>query len=291
MEGIEAKVVEGMGWAGGEVGLLPGSEFHADGSGAGGAGEAKALWEATGVVGAEFAVLCVDDADAVDEVFGFEFDKACRGAAEGAEGEALLFRCDAVKEFFFIIIDLGEAGVAVLDGIFGGGKVDHGELVASVALAVSKGFGGEDFGKFKGICKGALDYGGEEGGGVVADGEWSAIVGVSTWFGDGDSGGFLGADGGDSGDKAEVDEFVEGQVVGLGEAGEDVEGEAFMSGFGGGAGNGVEEVGGGVGVGVGVGWVEGVVRGVGGFVVEGPGKGSRRGGGGGRGGTCCCGHQ
>ena len=113
--GVEAEVVEGMGWVGGEVGRLPGSEFHGDGSGAGGAGEAKALWEAAGVVGAEFAVLCVDDADAVDEVLGFEFDKAGGGAAEGAEGEALLFWCDAVEEFFFVVVDLGEAGVAVLD--------------------------------------------------------------------------------------------------------------------------------------------------------------------------------
>ena len=156
--------------------------------------------------------------------------------------------------------------------IFGSGKVDHGELVASVALAVGKGFGGEDVGKFEGVGEGALDDGGEEGRDVVADCEGSAVVGVSAWFGDGDSGGFFGADGGDSGDKAEVDEFIEGQVVGLGEAGEDVEGEAFMSGFGGGAGDGVEEVGGGVGVGVGVGWVEGVVLVVVGLVVERPGK-------------------
>ena len=81
------------------------------------------------------------------------------------------------------------------------------------------------------------------------------------------------------GDEAEVDEFVEGEVVCLGEAGEDVEGEAFVAGFGGGAGDGVEEVVGGVWVGVGVGWVDGVVGGGGGLVVEGPGEGV---GGGGR---------
>ena len=105
---------EGVGGAWGAVGFVPGAEFHGDGAGAGGAGEAEALGEAAGVVGAEFAVLGVDDADAVDEVLGFEFDEACGGAAEGKEGEALLFGGDAVEEFFFVVVDLGEAGVAVL---------------------------------------------------------------------------------------------------------------------------------------------------------------------------------
>ena len=91
-----------------------------------------------------------------------------------------------------------------------------------------------------------MDDGGEEGRDVVADCERSAVVGVSAWFGDGDAGGLFGANEGDSGDEAEVDEFIDGEVVGLGEAGEDFEGEAFVSGFGGGAGDGVEEVVGGV---------------------------------------------
>ena len=134
----------------------------------------------------------------------------------------MLFRGDAIKEFLLVIIDLGKAAVAVVDGIFGGGEVDHCELVAAVALAVGECLGGEDFGKFKGVGEGALDDGGEEGRGVVADGKGSAVVGVATGFGDWDARGFFRADGGDAGDQAEVDEFVEGKVVGLGEAGEDV---------------------------------------------------------------------
>ena len=123
-----------------------------------------------------------------------------------------------------------------------------------------------------------MDEGGEECGGVVADREGTAVVGVSAGFGDGDAGGFFGAGGGDARDEAEVDEFVEGEVVCLGEAGEDVEGETFVAGFGGDAGDGVEEVVGGVWVGVGVGWVDGVVGGGGWLVVEGPGEGVGGGG-------------
>ena len=81
-------------------------------------------------------MLCVYDADAVDKVLGLEFDEALFGAAEGTEGEALLFWGDAVEEFLLIVVDLRKAAVAVLDGIFGGCEVDHCELVAAVALAV-----------------------------------------------------------------------------------------------------------------------------------------------------------
>ena len=111
-------MLEGVGGAWRAAGLVPGPEFHGDRASAGGAGEAEALGEATGVVCPEFAMLGVDDADAVDEVFGFEFDEAGGGAAEGEEGEALLFGGDAVEELFFVIVDPGEAGVAVLQGIF-----------------------------------------------------------------------------------------------------------------------------------------------------------------------------
>ena len=75
-------------------------------------------------------------------------------------GVALLLRCDSVEEFFLVVIDLREAVVSVLHGIFGGGKVDHGELVTAVAFAVGKGFRREDLGKFEGVGEGALDYGG-----------------------------------------------------------------------------------------------------------------------------------
>ena len=37
--------------------------------------------EAAGVFGSDFAMLCVYYADAVDKVFGLEFDEALRGAA------------------------------------------------------------------------------------------------------------------------------------------------------------------------------------------------------------------
>ena len=127
-------------------GGVQGAEFHGDGAGAGGAGEAEApRGGGTGVVCAEFAVLSVDDADAVDEVPDLELNEACWGAAEGKDGEALLIWCDAVEDVFFVVVvddDLGEAGVVVLQGGFSRGEVDHGKLVTAVALAVGKGCGG-----------------------------------------------------------------------------------------------------------------------------------------------------
>ena len=62
-------------------------------------------------------------------------------------------------------------------------------MIAPVALAVGEGLWGENVGKFEGISEGALYEGGEEGGGVVADGEGAAVVWVAAGFGDGDAGG------------------------------------------------------------------------------------------------------
>ena len=191
------------------------------------AGEGGALFNAAEEGGSDGAMLGVDVDGQVSDAFGEKFNVTFGREAFEEEWEELKLEGDAVKEFFFVFVNLGKDGVAMLLDIFEGCNVAKGDVGAGVARAVGL------YGVWEGV--GILKEGGEvfaemnveKGIVVVKEGDRTSVG--RAWFGDEGSAALLGTMGHEAGGKDEGGEALKVVAPFGGEAREDVKGVVFVA--------------------------------------------------------------
>jgi hypothetical protein len=100
-----------------------------------------------------------------------------REIGEGV-GEELELHGDAVKEFCFVLVDLCEDNMLVLEGIFHGRDMAEGDVGALAAQAVGDDVIVEDVGLFEESSELLGNVGIEEGVEVMEEGDRAAVNGV-----------------------------------------------------------------------------------------------------------------